>query len=609
MAEDAQVRVKLVYDAAAAQASSAIVGDSLKGIGKEAGETKGAMEGMGSSGSLAAGAMGGAVVLFGEKAFEAFHRAIESVNEFVAEGFRAAAEVEEQTKSLTGTLTMIGGAGRSFQELHGYAAALHDELEQTGIAAGVSTDAMQDAFAGIAARSNKSSEAVQALTEQMAIAGKAIPGGLSALSGGFENFEMGVYRARNPLVQLIAATGTLEGNAKSVAAQLQKMSPEEAMKKAEIAIGTMSQRMKDAPASFGELTQSLKDIKSNMFEAMGTPMLASLMPPLNFLKTEIIAHKEQIEGFITGVGQKVGEGIEVVTKITEAVYETAKNDWGEISSQFSDVFEDARSIFNYIYENEDTFAKTFGDIFHDALSVTREMVTLFQEAEEAMIEIARNTPGLHDIAFSSDKEKARKETLELATDPYAAVGNGAKIEDLKKKYTEASMELGQTYAEAGQEFENIYARHAETVKAAHAVDAAAVTGDIATVAAAYNQAGTMHHEAMQKYIATAIAGNQGLIDALTAGGTQLIEGGFAPLMKMIEDAKGGNILSGLKSAMSPKLDLKSAGANVNFNHNVFQIKQDFRKDDPDKIALIFRRDVVRNAVNRVQARTSTPFGL
>lgn len=40
----------------------------------------------------------------------------------------------------------------------------------------------------------------------------------------------------------------------------------------------------------------------------------------------------------------------------------------------------------------------------------------------------------------------------------------------------------------------------------------------------------------------------------------------------------------------------------------FNIKQDFRDQDPDRVALVFRQDVQRAAENRLQARTALPFG-
>jgi len=45
------------------------------------------------------------------------------------------------------------------------------------------------------------------------------------------------------------------------------------------------------------------------------------------------------------------------------------------------------------------------------------------------------------------------------------------------------------------------------------------------------------------------------------------------------------------------------GDNI-FNHNTFTIKQDFRDQDPDRIAVVFRDSIARAAVARVQAGTS-----
>lgn len=48
--------------------------------------------------------------------------------------------------------------------------------------------------------------------------------------------------------------------------------------------------------------------------------------------------------------------------------------------------------------------------------------------------------------------------------------------------------------------------------------------------------------------------------------------------------------------------------NLIFNGAQFHIKQDFRDQDPDRVAVVFQRDITRSAENRVQARTVGPFG-
>jgi len=47
---------------------------------------------------------------------------------------------------------------------------------------------------------------------------------------------------------------------------------------------------------------------------------------------------------------------------------------------------------------------------------------------------------------------------------------------------------------------------------------------------------------------------------------------------------------------------------MQFNGAIFNIKQDFRDQDPDRVAVVFQRDIQRAAENRLMARTSLAFG-
>jgi hypothetical protein len=50
------------------------------------------------------------------------------------------------------------------------------------------------------------------------------------------------------------------------------------------------------------------------------------------------------------------------------------------------------------------------------------------------------------------------------------------------------------------------------------------------------------------------------------------------------------------------------GAAPFIGHATFNLKQDFRQQDSDAIAMIFREDVAKNALYRVQNSLSTPNG-
>ena len=79
-------------------------------------------------------------------------------------------------------------------------------------------------------------------------------------------------------------------------------------------------------------------------------------------------------------------------------------------------------------------------------------------------------------------------------------------------------------------------------------------------------------------------------DIVLAGGSQFA--GFAAAIR----GKGG----AAKVPAAPVVHMSGG--------QTFKITQDFRDVDPDRIALVFERDMVKLAENRIQARTTIPFG-
>jgi hypothetical protein len=66
-------------------------------------------------------------------------------------------------------------------------------------------------------------------------------------------------------------------------------------------------------------------------------------------------------------------------------------------------------------------------------------------------------------------------------------------------------------------------------------------------------------------------------------------------------------------ALQGRLKLDTEGGAIklppiSFGPTSFHIQQDFRAVDPDRIALVFQKDIAKRAANRIQARTGTAFG-
>lgn len=131
-------------------------------------------------------------------------------------------------------------------------------------------------------------------------------------------------------------------------------------------------------------------------------------------------------------------------------------------------------------------------------------------------------------------------------------------------------------------------------------------------AMSFNRIKTTNSEAMYDAAAATIMGSKALQESILKSG----EAAGLSLEELADKLgdKLGDFSDKLREAAGEsggKEATKGKGAvplNVFNGGQVFQIKQDFRDQDPDRIVTVFQRDIARAAENRLQARTALAFG-
>lgn len=97
----------------------------------------------------------------------------------------------------------------------------------------------------------------------------------------------------------------------------------------------------------------------------------------------------------------------------------------------------------------------------------------------------------------------------------------------------------------------------------------------------------------------------------TADTVQMGAEGLKMSLKALEEMglEGGYLSKFFQKEFDREFDAKAQQTQVNFNGGqTFKIQQEFRDQDPDRIAVAFEKRITRSAVARVQASTSSPFG-
>jgi len=582
---------------------------------------------------------------------------IESVKEFGHELIDAAKNAGMETKQLAGAIAMGDKSGQTYESLTAKAGKLHEELEDLGVAAGASTSSIVDAFTTIQARSQKSAEEVRGLTEQMVYASRAVPGGMEGMANSFRDLESGIVRPRNAMVQLMVMTGTVEGSAKKVAKGLNAMMQqgpagmEKVTALAEQAISKMAEKMKAAPMTFGQVVDSLKDLREQAFEAMGGPILKAIQGPLGQLRRYFMDNKKSLEEWATMAGEKVGVWInEAATKIQEG-FQYLKTHATEIKDAIVSAANVAKSVVEWIIAHREMIAIAFGaklgigalgslasgvgsgigavkgiaaagapalGIAGGTAAAFAATVAAFAAAVGAWTWAISEWNKLQDLTHGKSdalqNEEARKVRLQQMGGSVDKI-NTKEFDQLRKKFVEQADAMGMTERAAGAYADSLWNQHRALREMADQADAAATKADrgqefegASDLVVLYDKAVQTHNTGMMQYVANVLAGNQTLQNALLASGAN-VEGGFDALGDLVmgKSEEFGKILKGMgNDAGKGKLPEKMS---VNFNGSTFNIKQDFRDQDPDRIMLTFKRDLVRAAVNRSQAHVGTSFGM
>ncbi len=539
-----------------------------------------------------------------EKGMELGKEAMEKGMEEISEVFHAGVAKMEAERAIAGILTMTDQSGAGYDMMLDKGKLFKEQLDDIGVEAGVTAETIQGVFDGIASRSNKSATEVAELTEKVAYAGRAVPGGAAALAQGFTAIEMGMVRAKNPVVQLIAASHVLKGNAKAVAKEMQKMSPEKALEIAEQAMNKMGDKMKAAPATWNQLTTSIKGVKEQVLEAFGVPMVEELLPALGQVKEFLMNNKDAMIAFASSTVKKAA-------LLGHEAYDWGKTIWDTVNtSDVREMLTDGASALIEAWKMGGTVVKTMWEAGAGLTRGLGESYTGWKNmiSEAAELGMFGNWGKRQGVESARDKDKSHgAEAGSFAANPVFRKQAQKDLDDMAEHNRKIEQLGGTLTAEDDAAYNKLKDQINAAGKIGEEVEKVAASHDEAKFGAMYKQAAAKHEEGTMFYMAKLLAGDEALQDALLKGGSGL-EGSFAEIAMRMKDTQGVSADQAKKFAMK----IKESGAKTehvtNFNGGqTFQIKQDFRDQDPDRIAVIFRQDILKAASSRVDSNRSSTF--
>ena len=618
MADDSggEVRIKLVVD----DLSKAVVDGVKQGFAEMQTQVEHTTKSAGEAGLAGA-------VFRGNVAFELMNKSVELVGEGIKEAFEltekladaaveAAEAQEKQEKQMAGFLSLMDGGKHSMQELRLYTADMREEFELFGLKAGIATKDLVDGFDQLVQRGTMSSEKAKELTEQMAIVGKVVPGGMSSLTEGMSMMEAGIVRARNPIVQLIAATHMLQGNAHAVAQQLQHMTPTAQIELGEKAIARQAEMIKKAGGmgapSLGALKTSFEGVKESFLESMGKPVLDALIPHLVRVRDYLVEHIDAIKAFGEKVGYEVGHAIDFLTDITGGVYDAFHENWEEVSATVGEITSGFREMWGGAQKDSHAIAHTFKDVTVDIIHafkwVADTMAAVNHAIQATISAVASVIPGLGDKMKAGAADRAHEAASEA--------GRGVGAEGDRnyaagvQRYVELAKAAGTSEEEIRKTTDAMDAWHEQFKNQAGAVAEATAHNDFEATAAYLQTAVDTNNEGSLKYAISLLEGSEEAREAFAKGEVH-IRGGFQALIGAVGELSP-QLAAKLKEAanvVKQQGGIKAPQHSMNFYGANFNIKQDLRGADPDNVIISFRRDIARAAQSRLGARTGAFGGI
>lgn len=585
------------------------------------------------------------------------------VGEFGASFVEAAADGNRADTALAGMIAAT--QGREWSSAMAEAESYGDVLDEIGISAGVAGDDLEKAFQVMSEITGASEEGlsaterhVEAIATISGVLGKSAEG----LSREYSMATEGTIRMKSQLFQLLQPTGIFGDNAKKAGEYWSKLTDEQRIKLLDQGISSVAAKMGDAKPSFMQMETSLANVYKIAKEKLGEPFMQALSPILNEVIDSLDHMGPDVAKFAKEMGKDVGAWVKAAWADAKDAFQYLKDNQQNIADSVKEAWADAKAVVSYILANKDTISTMFegyalakaggplvnmmakgggmgaegGSTASFAVSVAAfaAAVASLTWAANNWADLMKSTEGYfgsaEHVSHGQDYEAIKRSLQEQIKNPNFG-GQRAIDNDATQVMLNNFEELGNELGKNRSEFTDLIEKFKQADEAAHdfsdglnafsdklssgAINEgqqdyeAQMSEGAEMFSNAFAQAMASGNQAQMQYVANILAGSTQLQEAMLQAGTLTAEG-YDALATMVE-SKSAEFATNLRSiagasGAAPKVD---AAPKVNMSGGqTFKIQQDFRDQDPDRVAITFMRDIEKASWRRVQSGSSSPFG-
>lgn len=578
-------------------------------------------------------------------------------------GIEAAIEADKQFRQLQFTVVGISkSAGQSLDDFALRTKSVNAQLERIAQTAVVSRAELTETFIEAAKNTTKTDDQLIGLIDRVAKASRAIPVPIKDVIAGFEEVQKNMISAQSPIVAIVKQANNWRGHSEQISLRMSQMGREGKIKMAYEALATLEKRARAIPPTLQNINDRFADMKTDALRAVGEPMLKAFYPAVDALYKKITEGRGDIEKYATMIGTQAGEWILVAADKIQAGFEYLRTHADEIKTSVVEAFNTAKAIFDGIFDNAKTIIAGWAamKLAPAAQGLGQAGMALASGAGVAGVAGAVGTTGaftaavvgvtmaltefggyLHDNAgfLLPEMGEAKKELdfQKRMMSDYGRMLGHASMEDREAfdKLAEAAManakKIGESTGELGlfidaqrrqrdrlddatkgmreafglstQISDDLYKTDEGTNRATQLqIDAATA------FTSSFNAALEKNDQAALEGAKRILMGANSLQDVLVSNGSA-VGLSLQALADVVGDSSKDFRAKLLAQAAREKQNAGPRNTALQFNGGqVFNIKQDFRDQDPDRVAVVFQRDITRAAENRLMARTVPAFG-
>lgn len=548
---------------------------------------------------------------------------------------------------------------------------LGDAIDEIAINAGISGDAVGGAFQSILEKTGASEAGInRAVNEldKMSVVAATLDKDVGGVANEFAFMQEGVLKTKGQLFQLLQSTGIFGNDAKKAGEAWGKLSEEKRAELLSFGLDRLAGTMRDMPPTFKQTEASLENMWRISKERIGQPLIEELAPALDEVSKQLVDLGPDIDAFARAMAKDVGSAVREGGRMLREAVGWLKEHKDEIAQGFREGAEKVKAVIDFVLAHKEEIALAFGaktamPILKPAAGVVGDVakagfsgagggvlgvggagvagaavslaafsaaiIAVGLAADQAQkllheLDDAEDTRlgGMKRLAELADKGDVEKVVNTVNTMKQIDEGMG-RLSPQMKEFYDRTVRIAEASKRMADEDEarllkqiNMGKRGAADVDAQSGAKYSADTqgqldqqarNQVAILVNAYNQAVDGGNKQMAALAAQALAGSS-VVGAAFLESNEAIKGGFEGMADVLA-ASGGQFkdfvdkLKGKGAVAAPKAPTINMSGGQTFN-----VKQDFRDQNPDKIALFLRRDVGRMAARKLQSSFAGPFG-